>query len=552
LANNWLQHARSKRHQDAAKAAKFASAVEQRAPPPVRVRNVYDALENAGSERSGSPAAGFDDSALVSPKRETDSYASALDESTGAASVLAYMCDRTVADAWRDARPTLASHDRVDEAARDMAVLGTLMKHFAPNEFVDKREMFMDVGTPFCGLVYGAPGASTSHTVGVFVENCLMRQGMDGPPRESTKAIAFSTSASDAFPKDASLVRFLGLSSLGLRFEELCGKNTLPPRVNVLSAPKHFKSRREETYDEYIHVRVEPLLFGWNSLTSEHLCIMLGIEDDMQILEMIRHRTSFKQFFEGLCDGIRARRDGNRGRLLLERAQQVQSFIFENYENVHDEGVSMRVFEEAAVDELTVVDVTHSEYEPDFVDAIFQVALSMFQKMDPPLEPTARNRPPPPKKLIVIDDADLLLSLGSRAGFAGQLVNAARTMHRTNTRLVVGTTSPFAIPEALIELATVHVLHQFNSARWFDHIARNAALQEANLSDVRNLQPGESLVCASMLCYNWSAPRASAVKMRIRNRLTREECVRDFRFPPEAVKEALYIRRNMRDIDDSR
>ena len=111
---------------------------------------------------------------------------------------------------------------------------------------------------------------------------------------------------------------------------------------------------------------------------------------------------------------------------------------------------------------------------------------------------------------------------------------------------VVGTTSPFAIPEALVELATVHVLHQFNSARWFDHIARNAALQEANLSDVRNLQPGESLVCANMLCCNWSAPRARAVKMRIRNRLTRES-VRVVRTP---LEEATH--RFMRDIYDSR
>lgn len=563
LANNWLQHARTRRHQElahaakeTAKAAKFASVVEQKAPPPVRVRNVYDALESAGSERSGSPAPVFDDSAEISPKHGTDSSPIALDKSAGAASVLAYMCDRSVGRAWRDARPTLVSHDRVDETARDMAVLGTLFdvpKHFAQNEFVDKREMFMDVGIPFCGLVYGAPGASTSHTVDVLVENCLMRQGMVDPPQDWTTAITFSTSTTDAFSKDASLANFLGLSVLSLHLETLCGKNSncRAPHVKVLSAPKHIESRAPEICDEYDRNgfvgMVSPLLFGWNSLTSEHLCIMLGIEDDEQILKMIRHRTSFKQFFEGLCDSFRAQRDGSRGQLLLARAQQVKSFIYENYENVHVEGVVMRVFEQAVlVDALNVVDVTHSEYEPDFVDAIFQVALSMFQKMDLPLKRTARNRRSPPKKLIVIDDADLLLSLGSRAGFAGQLVNAARTMHRTNTRLVVGTTSPFAIPEALVELATVHVLHQFNSARWFDHIARNAALQEANLSDVRNLQPGESLVCANMLCCNWSAPRARAVKMRIRNRLTRES-VRVVRTP---LEEATH--RFMRDIDDSR
>ena len=535
LANNWLQHARTRRHQErahaakeTAKAAKFASVVGQKMPPPVRVRNVYDALENAGSERSGSPAPGFDDSAEISPTRGTAD--SSLDESTGAASVFAYMCDRSVDRAWRDARSTLTSHDRVDEAARDMAVLGTLFdvqKHFAQNEFVDKREMFMDVGTPFCGLVYGAPGVSTSHTVGVFVENCLMRQGRDLPPRQdSTTAITFTTLTSDASPrrvgyfctKDASLVNFLGLSLLASRLKTMCGENVnyRAPRVNVLSAPKHFESRAREFSDLTSHgfSTLSPLLFGWNSLTSEHLCILLGIENDDQILKMIRHRTSFKQFFEDLYDCVTAWRE-SRGQLLLARAQQVKSFIYENYENVHVEGVTMRVFEEAVlVDALNVVDVTHSEYEPNFVDAIFQVALSMFRKMDLPFWA--------PKKLIVVDDADLLLSLGSRAGFADQLVNAARTMHRTNTRLVVGTTSPFAIPEALVELATVHVLHQFNSARWFDHIARNAALHEANLSDVRNLRPGEALVCANMLCCNWSAPRARAVKMRIRNPLTQE------------------------------
>ncbi|MFZ2422769.1 MAG: ATP-binding protein, partial [Anaerolineae bacterium] len=76
-----------------------------------------------------------------------------------------------------------------------------------------------------------------------------------------------------------------------------------------------------------------------------------------------------------------------------------------------------------------------------------------------------------------------------------------------------------SLPNAIIELSTLVILHRFNSPKWLKHVQQSVtALSDLQPEQLANLRPGEA--------YVWSAKATDnnfmrhAVKLRFRPRVT--------------------------------
>ena len=80
----------------------------------------------------------------------------------------------------------------------------------------------------------------------------------------------------------------------------------------------------------------------------------------------------------------------------------------------------------------------------------------------------------------------------------GSIVTAIREMRHKGVSIMIASQDPLSLPNEIIELSSMILLHKFNSPQWVKHIQRSitqlAALTPADLS---SLVPGEGYLWAS-------------------------------------------------------
>ena len=98
-----------------------------------------------------------------------------------------------------------------------------------------------------------------------------------------------------------------------------------------------------------------------------------------------------------------------------------------------------------------------------------------------------------------------------------------RLMRHQGMRMVVSTQSPCALPEEMLELATIVVVHAFQSRAWFDCLRQRLPMPESMFAAMLQLQQGEAAVFARQTALGRALVPSSLFPwhiMNIRDRLT--------------------------------
>jgi DNA helicase HerA-like ATPase len=119
-------------------------------------------------------------------------------------------------------------------------------------------------------------------------------------------------------------------------------------------------------------------------------------------------------------------------------------------------------------------------------------------------------------KLIVFDEAHKYMD---SPDLTDHIVAVIRQMRHQGVSVLIASQDPPSLPNAIIELSSLVILHRFNSPQWLKHVQRSiTALADLNPAQMAALRPGEAYVWATKATERVFMQKA--IKVRFRPRVT--------------------------------
>jgi DNA phosphorothioation-dependent restriction protein DptH len=152
-----------------------------------------------------------------------------------------------------------------------------------------------------------------------------------------------------------------------------------------------------------------------------------------------------------------------------------------------------------------VVDLRDKYIRKDDALGIFMIIQRLFA--DVRSDGTAFN------KLIVFDEAHNYMG----TDFVDDILSAIRLMRHKGNSIVLASQDPESVPQKVIELSSVVILHKMSSPNWLRHIKKSlAALDDLQPGSLNMLRSGEAWIWASRSNRIQLQERANKAEMRPR------------------------------------
>jgi DNA helicase HerA-like ATPase len=164
---------------------------------------------------------------------------------------------------------------------------------------------------------------------------------------------------------------------------------------------------------------------------------------------------------------------------------------------------------------LIIVDLRDEYIDKDEALELFVVMLNIFANAG--RDGTSSGELGGFNKLIVFDEAHKYMD---NPDLTSHIVDVIRQMRHQGVSVLIASQDPPSLPNAIIELSSLLVLHRFNSPQWLKHIQKSVtALSDLTSTQLSSLRAGDA--------YVWSTKSTDrtftqkAIKMRLRPRATR-------------------------------
>jgi DNA helicase HerA-like ATPase len=148
---------------------------------------------------------------------------------------------------------------------------------------------------------------------------------------------------------------------------------------------------------------------------------------------------------------------------------------------------------------------------------VFQVLLEQFRSKD--LKGVG--------KVVAFDEAHKYLSHSGPGcvELSNAIVDSVRLMRHDGLRVLISTQSPTTMPPELLELASVTILHRFQSAEWSRYLTSKVTLPEGSFEKVKALSNGRALLLSTQISRELTETAAGSpecITVDIRPRLTKD------------------------------
>lgn len=394
----------------------------------------------------------------------------------------------------------------------------------------DGLKLALNVHDPFCLVTFGVQGAGKSHTLGVILENCLLSfpdlSQVDAPictlilhydhdPKTPCEAKGLAN-------LNPSVLHHLDVISATSDVREVVPDiGTVPSdRFVVLVSPTDFLERAKM----YKPFHVMPVLFSWKRLSADQIRVLMNLDDKdgqlyvasmMDTLRRYQQKGSlpeFSEFMQLLNDQVSF--SPQQAGPLRQRILLLETIIVESDRNktlwsksdVNDL-CSQQVFSKGKV---IIADLSDRLLSKVTANGIFQIIVEQFRE-------TSGG------KLLVLDEAHKFMD-GAKGDRLGEtIVDCVRLMRHDGMRVVISTQNPTSIPQEVLELSSVAVLHRFHSPSWFNHLKSTIQLPEDVYNEICELDQGHAIVFASRHAVPSDGTKHdNLIRVKIRPRLTKD------------------------------
>jgi DNA helicase HerA-like ATPase len=364
------------------------------------------------------------------------------------------------------------------------------------------RKIALDLNGCNTISVFGVQGGGKSYTVGSIVEMAVKAApAINQLPSPLATVIFHYNASQDYAPEFVSMVAPNSKAPEIQRLAEEYGAIPMALEdVLLLTTPDKLKERQRE----FPSVKVEPIYFNsselgikdWKFLMSAVSNQSMYLTQMTLIMRKYRSTLTLANLRRGIEDSGLSQ---NQKDIALMRLEFAGQFINDAY----------HLSEKLKPGRMIIVDVRDELIEQDEALGLFVVMLNIFANAND-AEGKHFN------KLIVFDEAHKYMG---NEELTGHIVEVVRQMRHQGVSILIASQDPVSLPNAIIELSSIMLLHRFNAPNWIKHIQKSqAALSDLAPTQLASLATGEAYVWANKATDSSFTNRA--VKVRCRPRLT--------------------------------
>jgi DNA phosphorothioation-dependent restriction protein DptH len=267
--------------------------------------------------------------------------------------------------------------------------------------------------------------------------------------------------------------------------------------VLLLTSPDKIAERKAE----FPSLLIEPIYFSSNELSIKDWRFLMGAMGNqmyMKQINLIMRQLRNKLTLESLQHEVEnsALTDSQKS-IAQVRLTFAAEFINDN----------IRLADKLKPGRLIIVDLRDEFIEKDEALGLFVVMLNIFANAG---QGEGYN------KLIVFDEAHKYMD---NRDLTGHIVDVIRQMRHQGVSLLIASQDPPSLPNEIIELSSLVIMHRFNSPQWLKHVQRSiTALADLTPAQLATLRPGDAYIWATKATER--VFNQKAVKMRLRPRVT--------------------------------
>ena len=367
-----------------------------------------------------------------------------------------------------------------------------------------KRMIGMDLNECNTISLFGVQGAGKSYTIGTVTEMTMRQFSLVNRLPSPMASVIFHYSESmDYAPEFTSMVYANDDEKQVAKLKAEYGAEPKSIRDVVLLCPEAQVEQRKEKYPD---LDVYPIAFDSKELNVQDWMFLLGavgndstyVKELKQIMRRCRHDLSLANIKSGVESSSFL--SVSQKNLALQKLSFASEYISDgNNLNRH-----------LKPGRLVIVDLRDEWIEKDEALGLFVVMLNIFASVKA-VEGLSFN------KFIVFDEAHKYMN---NPDLVDSITTAIREMRHKGVSIMIASQDPMSLPNKIIELSSIVLLHKFSSPAWVKHIQKSiTALQMLSATEMASLGPGEAYLWAGKSSDKSIMQRP--VKISIRPRVTK-------------------------------
>lgn len=352
--------------------------------------------------------------------------------------------------------------------------------------------------------LFGVQGAGKSYTIGTVTEMVLKQFSKVNKLQAPLASVIFHYSDSmDYAPEFTSMVAPNDDARQLAMLKERYGAEAGSVDDVILLAPD---SKVEERKAEYPSIEVHRIGFDSSELQVKDWMFLLGAmgNDSTYIreLKMIMKKIRSDMSLRNIRRGVSASNSLSNGQKAL--ASQRLDFA----EEYITDGTQLRDYLKPG--RLIIVDLRDEFIEKNEALGLFVVMLNIFSGVMQ-VDGKAFN------KFIVFDEAHKYMN---DKDLVGSITTAIREMRHKGVSIMIASQDPMSLPNEIIELSSIVLLHRFNSPQWVKHVQKSITpLGTLTAAEMSSLKSGEAYLWANKASD--SVITTKPVKINVRPRVTK-------------------------------
>lgn len=330
--------------------------------------------------------------------------------------------------------------------------------------------------------LFGVQGGGKSYTIGTITEMMLkpfrnvnhLQAPLSGVIFHYSETMDYAPEATSMiYPNDREKEIQLLKTKYGAVPDRLEDVILLTPADKVMERRLQFPS-----------IEVSKIAFNSNELNVQDWMFLLGaIGNDSTYIRQLKAIMREVRNNITLSD-LRTRIESS---VLLTNSQRALAQQRLNFASHYiDNSYSLKEYLKPG--RLIIVDLRDEFIEKDEALGLFVIMLNIFSGVK---EVGGKRF----NKFIVFDEAHKYMD---NRDLTATIVTAIREMRHKGVSIMIASQDPLSLPNEIIELSSVLIMHKFNSPQWLKHIQKSITpVSELNSIDLASLSPGEAFLWAT-------------------------------------------------------
>ncbi len=330
--------------------------------------------------------------------------------------------------------------------------------------------------------LFGAQGGGKSYTIGVISEMVIKEfSNINVLPSPLAGVIFHYNESADYAPEFTSMKYPNNKATELKRLKEIYGAE--PENIDniILLTPQ---DKVEERRKEYPSIEIRPISFNSKELNVQDWLFLLGaigndstyIKQLKAIMKENRRHLSISNINSSIENSQLL--SNNQKALARQRINFASDYIDDEF----------YLKEILKPERLVIVDLRDEFITKDEALGLFVIILNIFSGVKE-FEGQHFN------KFIVFDEAHKYMN---NKDLTSTIVTAIREMRHKGVSIMIASQDPPSLPNEIIELSSIVLLHKFNSPQWLKHIQKSITqLKELEPHHMSSLNAGEGFLWAS-------------------------------------------------------